>query len=68
MASACHLCAAVLVHVARRRRLDSDLDERRLSVDTYSLRKVFKGILQDLKSPELSSLDLIKHEMSSKKE
>ena len=39
-----------------------------VSVDTYPLRKVFKGILQDLKSPELSSLDLIKHEMSSKKE
>ena len=31
MASACHVCAAVLVHVARRRRLDSDLDERSLS-------------------------------------
>ena len=30
MASACHVCAAVLVHVARRRRLDSDLDERSL--------------------------------------
>ena len=28
LASACHVCAAVLVHVARRRRLDSDLDER----------------------------------------
>ena len=30
MASAYHVCAAVLVHVARRRRLDSDLDERSL--------------------------------------
>ena len=28
MASAYHVGAAVLVHVARRRRLDSDLDER----------------------------------------
>ena len=28
LAPACRVCAAVLVHVARRRRLDSDLDER----------------------------------------
>ena len=31
MASGCHLCAAVLVHVARRRKLDSDLNERSFS-------------------------------------
>ena len=30
MASVCHLCAAVLVHVARSGRLDADLDERSL--------------------------------------
>ena len=28
MASACHVCADVLVHVARSGRLDADLDER----------------------------------------
>ena len=37
MASACHMCAAVLVHVARRRRLESDLDERSLNDNSYQI-------------------------------
>ena len=37
MASAYHVGAAVLVHVARRRRLDSDLDERSFSFYTEKI-------------------------------
>ena len=33
MTSACHVCAAVLVHVARSGRMDADLDERSLNQD-----------------------------------
>ena len=42
MASACHVCAAFLVHVARRRRLDSDLDERSFNGLERSHTKVSK--------------------------
>ena len=37
MASAYHVGAAALVDMARRRRLDSDLDERSFSEEVWSL-------------------------------
>ena len=39
MASEYHVCAAVLVHVARRGRLDADLDERSFSAQMQAAMK-----------------------------